>query len=153
MTYGYCASIIATTLGQPSFIAYFELSTRSNSADLQGAINGLFQTGGLFGALSCTETADWLGRRKALLIAALFSVVGGALQAGSVNISMYIVMRFITGLGIGMFSSCALPPLVRPCSKADDYDVQERWSRWYLYIRVRLPHPESEVSWSACTVF
>jgi len=66
-----------------------------------GAINGLFQAGGLFGALSCTASADWLGRKKAIFVASLFAVVGGALQAGSVNITMYIVMRMITGLGIG----------------------------------------------------
>lgn len=101
LTYGYCASIIATTLGQPSFITYFELDTRSNAADLMGAINGLFQTGGLFGTLSCITTADRFGRRMAMLIACVFSIVGGGLQAGSVNIGMYIVMRFITGIGIG----------------------------------------------------
>lgn len=104
LTYGYCASIIATTLGQPSFVTYFELDTRSNAADLIGAINGLFQAGGLVGALSCSQTADWLGRRKAILVASVVSVIGGALQAGSVNIAMYIAMRFVTGLGIGTSS-------------------------------------------------
>lgn len=120
LTYGYCASIIATTLGQPSFIAYFELDIRSNAANLEGAINGLFQTGGLFGALSCTGTADWLGRRKAIFVASVFAVIGGALQAGSVNIAMYIVMRFITSLGIGalvtlvpLYQSEISPPRMR----------------------------------------
>lgn len=101
MTYGYCASIIATTLGQPSFIAYFELDKRSDAAGLIGAINGLFQAGGLIGSLSCMASADWLGRRKAILVAAIASLIGGGLQAGSVSIGMYIAMRFITGLGIG----------------------------------------------------
>ncbi len=101
LTYGYCASIIATTLAQPSFISYFKLDTRANSAQLQGAINGLFQAGGLVGTLSCTATADFLGRRKALFVGAVVSLIGDALQAGSVNIGMYIAMRFITGLGIG----------------------------------------------------
>lgn len=101
MTYGYCASIIATTLAQPSFITYFKLDTRPNAAQLEGAINGLFQAGGLAGALSCNGIADFLGRRKALFIGAIFSLVGGALQAGSVNIGMYIAMRFVTGFGIG----------------------------------------------------
>ena len=101
LTYGYCASIIATTLSQPSFVAYFKLDTRANAANLTGAINGLFQAGGLVGALSCSKTADWLGRRKAILVASVVSAIGGALQAGSVNIGMYIAMRFVTGLGIG----------------------------------------------------
>jgi MFS family permease len=88
LTYGYCASIIATTLAQPSFIAYFKLATRPNATQLEGAINGLFQAGGLVGALSCNGIADWLGRRKALLLGAISALIGGALQAGSVNIGM-----------------------------------------------------------------
>ena len=102
LTYGYCASIISTTLAQPSFLAYFKLDTRSDAAAIQGAINGLFQAGGLIGTLLSSTGADWLGRRKAIFIAALVSTVGGALQAGSVAISMYLVMRLVTGFGIGM---------------------------------------------------
>ncbi|KPM38696.1 hypothetical protein AK830_g7864 [Neonectria ditissima] len=93
--------IIATTLGQPSFLSYFGLDTRSNAAALLGAINGLFQVGGLIGALSCTVTADSLGRRKAMALASLFGIIGGGLQAGSVNVGMFIAARFITGVGIG----------------------------------------------------
>jgi MFS family permease len=112
LTYGYASSIIATTLGQPSYIAYFELNTRSNANDLTGAINGLFQAGGLIGTLSCHVFADWLGRRKALLIASVISVMGGALQAGSVHIGMFIAVRLISGIGIG--ESCTNLSLL-PC--------------------------------------
>jgi MFS family permease len=104
LTYGYSSSIISTTLGQPSFLAYFELDTRSNATQLEGAINGLFQAGGLFGSLSCIGSADRLGRKMAILVACLVTIVGGALQAGSVNIAMYLVFRFITGLGVGKLS-------------------------------------------------
>lgn len=96
LTYGYCASIIATTLGQPTFLAYFALDTRANANALVGAINGLFQAGGLFGTLSCIWTADTFGRRWALFINAVITVIGGGLQAGGVNIAMYIVARFVT---------------------------------------------------------
>jgi sugar porter (SP) family MFS transporter len=120
LTYGYCASIIATTLGQPSFIKYFALDTRTNAAALEGAINGLFQAGGLLGTLSCIFTADKLGRRMAIFIAATVTVIGGALQAGSVAIGMYIVMRLITGFGIGalvtlvpLYQSEISPPRIR----------------------------------------
>ncbi|KAF4967196.1 hypothetical protein F66182_17933, partial [Fusarium sp. NRRL 66182] len=56
-TYGYSSSIISTTLGQPSFLSYFELDTRPNATQLEGTINGLFQAGGLFGSLSCALLA------------------------------------------------------------------------------------------------
>ncbi|KAI1610532.1 MFS transporter [Exophiala viscosa] len=120
LTYGYCSSIIATTLGQPSFLTYFELDTRPNATQLEGAINGLYQAGGLFGSLSMIWFPDWLGRRKALLLYAIITIIGGALQAGSVNIGMYIAMRFITGFGIGalvalvpLYQSEMSPPRIR----------------------------------------
>ncbi|EHK42563.1 uncharacterized protein TrAtP1_002416 [Trichoderma atroviride] len=120
MTYGYCSSIIATTLGQPSFIAYFNLDTRSNATQLIGAINGLFQAGGLVGCLSCVKSADVLGRKRAIFITAIVALIGGALQAGSVSIAMYLVFRFVTGLGIGsivvlipLYQSEIAPPRIR----------------------------------------
>ncbi|KAK5047302.1 hypothetical protein LTR84_006824 [Exophiala bonariae] len=120
LTYGYCSSIISVTLGQPSFITYFELDKRANASDLLGTINGVFQAGGFIGTLSCLGTADWLGRRKALLAAAICTILGGALQAGSVNIGMYIAMRAITGMGIGalvtlvpLYQSEISPPKIR----------------------------------------
>ncbi|OJJ42420.1 hypothetical protein ASPZODRAFT_76938 [Penicilliopsis zonata CBS 506.65] len=120
MTYGYCSSIVATTLDQPSFVAYFSLDTRPDATQLIGAVSGLFQAGGLFGCLSCLTSADWLGRRRALLITALVTLVGGALQAGSVNIAMFLVFRFVTGLGIGsivtlvpLYQSEIVPPRIR----------------------------------------
>lgn len=46
-------------------------------------------------------TADWLGRKKAMAVAASFAIIGGALTAGSVNIAMLIVVRFVQGFGLG----------------------------------------------------
>jgi MFS family permease len=105
LTYGYSSSIISTTLGQPSFLAYFALDTRSNATQIEGAINGLFQAGGLFGSLSCIKSADLLGRKKAIFCAAVVTVFGGALQAGSVHIAMYLVFRLVTGFGVGMLDN------------------------------------------------
>ncbi|KKA17049.1 hypothetical protein T310_9327 [Rasamsonia emersonii CBS 393.64] len=108
-TYGYCSSIISTTLAQPSFVSYFALDTRRNAADLEGAINGLFQAGGLLGALSCTKTADWFGRRKALLLGATFSVVGGW-----VGLGFYFVSASGAQWRIPLAIQCAAP-LVLAC--------------------------------------
>jgi hypothetical protein len=37
-SFGYASGIITTTLGQPSFLAYFDLDTRSNATSLISAI-------------------------------------------------------------------------------------------------------------------
>lgn len=99
LTVGYCNGIIGTTLGEPSFLTYFGLD--DNSTGIVGAINGLYQTGGLFGCLSAAWTADRFGRRKALFFASCLTILGSALQAGSVHVAMFIVARFITALGSG----------------------------------------------------
>ncbi|RGP62901.1 hypothetical protein FSPOR_8884 [Fusarium sporotrichioides] len=101
ITYGYCSAIIGSTLGQPSFLSYFGLDTASNAPALIGAINGLFQGGGLVGTLTFGAVADKLGRCKAMFLASVLAVIGGGLQAGSVHLAMYLVARFITGLAVG----------------------------------------------------
>ncbi|OKL62053.1 hypothetical protein UA08_02149 [Talaromyces atroroseus] len=62
LTYGYCTSIITTTLGQSSFLSYIGLDTAPNATQLIGAINGLYQAGSLPGAIFVGVLGDWLGR-------------------------------------------------------------------------------------------
>ncbi|KAJ6114118.1 hypothetical protein N7512_007563 [Penicillium capsulatum] len=121
-SYGYSASIIASTLGQSAFVRYLDLDPTVNphAESLQGATNGIFQAGGFFGALLITPVADKLSRRCSILMSCLLLVVGGALQAGSVHIGMFLAMRFITGMGVGMvvgsvplYQSEISPPKVR----------------------------------------
>ena len=83
-------------------------------------MNGLFQAGGLLGTLSCIWTADKYGRRMALFMNAVITLVGGALQAGSVDIAMFIAFRFVTGWGTGalvtlvpLYQSEISPPRIR----------------------------------------
>jgi hypothetical protein len=80
------------------------MDTRSNATQISGAINGVFQAGCLIGALACIPIADNHGRRMAVSIAGMLAVLGGALQAASVHIVMYLVMRVVSGLGVGMMS-------------------------------------------------
>lgn len=88
MSYGYSASVIATTLAQPSFLTYFGLDTRSNATSLISTMNGLYQVGGFFGVFTVSYFADNWGRRVAIGVSALVTVLSGALLAGSVNVAM-----------------------------------------------------------------
>ncbi|OAP58544.1 hypothetical protein AYL99_07634 [Fonsecaea erecta] len=97
LTYGYTASIIGTTLGQPSFIAYFDLATRSNGTDLISTMNGLFQTGGTIGTLMLPYVADRWGRKWAIVLPAVIAIVSGAFLAGSTNIGEFLLFRFFAG--------------------------------------------------------
>ena len=97
MTYGYTASIIGTTLGQPTFIKYFNLDTRSNATDLISATNGVFQTGGVIGTMCLPWISDRWGRKWGIAFAAILAIISGAFLAGSTNIGEFIFFRLIAG--------------------------------------------------------
>ncbi|KIW77784.1 hypothetical protein Z517_07617 [Fonsecaea pedrosoi CBS 271.37] len=101
-SYGYAAAVIGNTVGQPSFIRYFDLDTRSNGDGLIGAMNGLFQAGGFFGALITPWLSDRWGRKSAIAWGAVWCIVSGAFMAGSVNIGEFILFRFVSGLGANL---------------------------------------------------
>lgn len=78
------------------------LNTASNATQLMGAVNGVYIAGALIGSIVSSVISDSLGRKMSVFVAAAFEIVGGALQAGSVNIGMFIAARLISGLGIGI---------------------------------------------------
>lgn len=97
IAFGYNSAIIATTLGQPSFVKYMGLDTRPNASGLEGAMNALFYAGGFFGALFTSWFADYAGRLRTIGLACIIQVIAAALCAGSVNVGMFIAFRFFTG--------------------------------------------------------
>lgn len=67
-----------------------------------GAANGLFAGGGCIGALIISPSLNRLGRRLTIQIVCVICVVGSSIQGGAVQIAMFLVGRFITGVGVGM---------------------------------------------------
>lgn len=102
-TFGYTYSVISNTLGQPGFISHFNLDRSTSYANsITGAINGVFSAGGICGALLVGWMCEARGRKQTMNLGALTTVVGAAIQTGSVDVAMFLVARFITGWGIGM---------------------------------------------------
>jgi len=54
------------------------------------------------GALSNLWIGDKLGRRRTIILGGLVMIVGAILQTTSINYSMMLVARVITGLGNGL---------------------------------------------------
>lgn len=73
-----------------------------DTATVLGAVNAVYFTGCALGAIGQSFLSDWLGRKKALGIAAILALVGSALVAGSVNVGMLIAVRIFQGGGLGM---------------------------------------------------
>lgn len=120
VSYAYSISVISTTLGQPSFLEYMKLDTAHNAEALIGAITSLYFAGGFFGLITCEYIADRWGRKPAIAVGAMITMISIAILAGSVNVAMFIVFRFINGFGSLMLAmlvplwitECA-PPNVR----------------------------------------
>ncbi|CAI4213473.1 unnamed protein product [Parascedosporium putredinis] len=105
--YGYASNVISGALALPSFNSMFL------AVDTEPRVGGMlgirillgtysFFAGGVFGALIQQPLADKYGRRMAIAVAGGFLLVGSALAAGSVHYAMFIVARFVTGIGSSM---------------------------------------------------
>ncbi|KAJ6115470.1 hypothetical protein N7486_001248 [Penicillium sp. IBT 16267x] len=102
-TYGYGFSVISNTLGQPGFLSYFNLDQNPSQANaVTGAVNGLFFAGAMLGALVAGWMCEARGRKKTMYLASVVTILGAALEAGSVKVGMFLAARFIAGAGIGM---------------------------------------------------
>jgi len=100
-------SVISSTIGQPSFFTDMHLATQgepgyAHTANLIGAFNGLNSAGSAIAAIFTAWSADKYGRLRSIQLGALIMCVGAALCAGSVNVGMFLVARFVAGFGIGM---------------------------------------------------
>ncbi|KAI1626527.1 hypothetical protein EDD37DRAFT_586883 [Exophiala viscosa] len=108
LTYGYLASIIGSTIGQPGWYAFFNLPTTgqpgyaTTTTNAIATANGLFSGGAALGCIWIMWAATSLGRKRNIQIGALVSLLGGALQGGAANLAMFQAGRFIAGLGVGV---------------------------------------------------
>ncbi|KAI8714826.1 MFS domain-containing protein [Fusarium sp. LHS14.1] len=116
--FGYANNATAGSLVQQSFVSKF--LSDGNADSVIGGILGVFLGGGLIGSVIQAPISNRFGRRIATGSAAVLTVLAGALQAGSVHIAMFIVGRFICGVGAGIvITNCPVymseisPPHIR----------------------------------------
>ncbi|KAG8991138.1 hypothetical protein FRB93_002918 [Tulasnella sp. JGI-2019a] len=99
--FGLDISSMAGVITNPSYISYFH----NPNSNAQGAIVASMPAGSLVGALAVTVLADWLGRKKTVILSGIIWVIGAILQAASQNRGMLVVGRIIAGISIGIASS------------------------------------------------
>ncbi|KAL5337421.1 general substrate transporter [Aspergillus crustosus] len=105
-TLGYDSSVMNGLLILPSYSEYFHLNTAT-----EGLNNAAMWMGGIFGAFLMQPVPDYFGRRRAIHIAAVITVIGIILQAAAQHIAMFVVARFIVGIGSAI-SNGAAPTLL-----------------------------------------
>lgn len=96
-SFGYCNSVIGSTLGQPSFLSTMGLDNGPNAEALISAILAVFFAGGIFGAVSHGLLADRYGRKTSAAFAAVVMIIAAAVCTGTSNVAVYIVFRFFCG--------------------------------------------------------
>ena len=116
--YSYSISVISNTLGQPTFLAYMGLDTDENAASLIGVIVSMYYAGGFFGVVLVNPIADRWGRKPAIAVGATITLLSGAIEAGSVNLAMFIVFRFLNGAGALMLAMM-VPLWITECAPAN----------------------------------
>ncbi|KAL1598473.1 hypothetical protein SLS59_006757 [Nothophoma quercina] len=125
--FGYDSGIITSTIALDTFKEYF-----SNPNDTTtGGIVSAFQGGAIAGTIFNMLFAHKLGRRWTILVGALVSVLGSALQAGAVNMAMLIVGRFIGGVAVGQLTS-TIPLYAAELSEAKHRGVLSGLLQWML---------------------
>lgn len=123
--FGYVSGQISGFFAMEDFQRRFgegnDASGYTFSAARQGTIVGLLPVGCLFGSFIAGEIADYLGRRLAISVSALFSIVGTIIEVSSNTVWVQFAMgRFVTGIAIGslsvlvpMYQSESSPAIIR----------------------------------------
>jgi len=96
--FGYDQGVLGAVLGLPSFRKQFD----NPSANLEGIIAAIYDTGCLVGAIVAFLTADRFGRRGSILRGCWVMVVGTLLQTSATGSVLLIIGRIVTGIGNGI---------------------------------------------------
>lgn len=99
--------------------AYFHLAAEgepgyAHTTNIIGALNGANSAGAVIGCALSAWSADKLGRKRAIQLGCVILIVGGALNAGSVAISMFAIGRMVAGIGSGLLAVVYVRP-TKPC--------------------------------------
>ena len=78
----------------PAYSEYFALTTT-----LEGLNNAAMWMGGIIGCFCAQPLPDILGRRRAILVGCIVTIVGIVLQAAAQHIAMFVVSRIVIGIG------------------------------------------------------
>jgi MFS family permease len=107
---GYNQGVYGSVSGTPGFITMAGIGYGSTVTQTtkQGGLAAAYYFGAIFGAFIGGWFGDKMGRKKAALAGALLSLLGSAMQCGSINSDMFICARVISGLGIGFINNVML---------------------------------------------
>ena len=107
---GYNQGVMGFVNGVPGYIETVGIGANGvvTNTTKQGGLVAIYYFGAMFGCFIGGRFGDKFGRKKAVIVGSIFTLIGGALQAGSQSSDMTLVARVICGLGIGFINSVSL---------------------------------------------
>ncbi|KAK6381526.1 Plasma membrane low glucose sensor [Exophiala oligosperma] len=104
---GYISGILAMKYWKTHFSTGYrdEFGELNVTAGQQSLIVSILSAGTFAGALLSSPIADYIGRRKALMVNSCVFMFGNALQTAATAIPLFLAGRFFAGLGVGLLSA------------------------------------------------
>ncbi|KAI8652179.1 MFS domain-containing protein [Fusarium keratoplasticum] len=106
LLFGYDQGVISVTLVMEHFLDRFpEVGNDAPGAGFKkGLMTAMITLGAFIGAINQGWIADWISRKRSLMVAVVVFVIGSAIQTGAIDYTMLVIGRFIGGIGIGQLS-------------------------------------------------
>ncbi|RKO83577.1 general substrate transporter [Blyttiomyces helicus] len=113
LLFGYEIGVIGQVLTMDSFGLLFKIKyingsgsvvTTPDTDNWTGWITFMFLIGCVFGAISVSYLADFLGRKRSIILGSLTFLVGVTVQVVASTIAVLYTGRFISGFAIGLLS-------------------------------------------------
>ncbi|KAF2657559.1 general substrate transporter [Lophiostoma macrostomum CBS 122681] len=119
---GYDQGVMGGVNSAPDYVRVVDIgqypSGTVNNTTKQGGIVSIYYLGAIVGCFIGGWAADRIGRINGLFFAAIFALIGGALQAATQSANFILVARVVTGLGTGALTGIT-PVLVSETSTAE----------------------------------
>ncbi|KAI4718439.1 general substrate transporter [Aureobasidium sp. EXF-10727] len=115
---GYDQGVMGGVNASPNYVSEVKIGMPDGTVTdttKQGGIVSIYYLGAIVGCFVGGWAADRIGRINGLFFAAIFALVGGALQAATQSADFILVARVVTGLGTGGIT----PVLVSEVSSAE----------------------------------
>ncbi|KAK9095603.1 hypothetical protein Scep_027072 [Stephania cephalantha] len=113
------SSLISPTL---SGITWYNLSSVELGLIVSGSLYGA-----LIGSILAFTVADYLGRRRELILSATMYLVGAIVTSIAPDFAIMVIGRFLYGIGIGLFLSMMLRS---HSSTKCNYVLYKHWNSW-----------------------
>jgi MFS family permease len=110
----------------PTYTNYFTLTTPTKS--LNTAIS---YVGGSVSALFAGYLTDVRGRRETIFWSCVVTLIGAILMTSAINITMFLIGRFIIGMGLGLAATATPTYVAETCpSKQRAFALGLYYSCW-----------------------